>query len=142
MTETVRLAVWNTAGAFHRKADIAILVEVGGCCGEHLDGPTSCAWIDRESGRGVAVLGGWQIQSLPARLDRARLIETRSEFFNSLFETIETFLSHLGGETHTSLCSDDGGPKVVDHTGSISLVHANDCEPDALFQAFGGVRRV
>lgn len=72
MTETVRLAVWNTAGAFHRKADvvqgfaadIAVLSEVGADCCDHFEGATSCAWIGREGGRGVAIVGfgGWQIE--------------------------------------------------------------------------------
>lgn len=72
LTEPLRLAVWNTAGAFHRKAhvvegfdaDIAVLSEVGADFRDHLQDSTSGVWIGREGGRGVAVVGfgGWQIE--------------------------------------------------------------------------------
>lgn len=88
MRERLRLAAWNCAGRFHKKArildahapDILVLSETPEDCVSNLGGGASGVWAGAHPGYGLAVLGmnGWKIEKVDIVVEEQIFLPVRA----------------------------------------------------------------
>jgi hypothetical protein len=79
----------------------------------------------------VLVVYARQLRSMQ-ELPQESIIEADAKLFEGLLKAAETFLTHQRGEAYASFRSNDCGPIILDHCCSVSILHSQNRQANAL----------